>query len=102
MARGGSYIHLLPLMFSLLINVLCIMSVRQFGERSLSWSRRAAAEAESAAALNCSGHGRVFLDGLPLDDEDEDPRSGPCECNSCYVGPDCSEFTPDCEADASQ
>ncbi|GFP98549.1 tryptophan aminotransferase-related protein 4 [Phtheirospermum japonicum] len=61
----------------------------------LSWSEEAAAEAEAVAATSCSGHGRAYLDGLV--DENGNPV---CECNTCYGGPDCSVFSPDCAADA--
>ncbi|TKW16437.1 hypothetical protein SEVIR_5G299650v4 [Setaria viridis] len=62
----------------------------------LSWALRAAKEAEAAAAVDCSGHGQVFLDGVA----GEDGRPG-CECNACFAGPDCSLRTPDCTADAN-
>ncbi|PKI62367.1 tryptophan aminotransferase-related protein 4-like isoform X2 [Punica granatum] len=61
----------------------------------LSWSRLAAEEAELAASMDCSGHGRAYLDGFPIDGKPV------CECNLCYGGPDCSEFSPDCPANAS-
>uniref|UniRef100_A0A0C9RPC3 TSA: Wollemia nobilis Ref_Wollemi_Transcript_5768_2085 transcribed RNA sequence n=1 Tax=Wollemia nobilis TaxID=56998 RepID=A0A0C9RPC3_9CONI len=63
------------------------------------WSRKAAAEAESAAKYHCSGHGYVFVDtSLSLNsDEDGTPA---CECNDCYTGTDCSQFVPDCVANA--
>ncbi|XP_030544150.1 tryptophan aminotransferase-related protein 3-like [Rhodamnia argentea] len=61
---------------------------------SLSWSGRAAAEAESAAAEECSGHGRAYLDGMVVDGRPV------CECNTCYGGPDCSLFLPSCSANA--
>ncbi|OMO98671.1 EGF-like, alliinase [Corchorus olitorius] len=62
-----------------------------------SWTSGAAAEAEAIAAVSCSGHGRVYLDGL-VDDENTEPV---CECNSCYSGPDCSRFLTDCILDAN-
>lgn len=61
---------------------------------SLGWTGSAATEAEAVAAINCSGHGRAFLDGvlagggLPV-----------CECNKCYYGSDCSQLLHDCPAD---
>ncbi|PWA38107.1 hypothetical protein CTI12_AA527800 [Artemisia annua] len=61
---------------------------KQNEEIGLSWSKKAAAEAEAVAAISCSGHGRAFLDG---------PISGGkpiCECYDCYSGVDCSEFSP--------
>ncbi|KAH7525073.1 hypothetical protein FEM48_Zijuj06G0186400 [Ziziphus jujuba var. spinosa] len=64
-------------------------------ELELSWSRKAAAEAESVAAISCSGHGRAYVDGIILDG-----KKPVCECNPCYGGHDCSHFLPDCPADA--
>jgi hypothetical protein len=63
----------------------------------LTWSLQAAREAEAVAAVECSGHGQVFLDGVA----GEDGRPG-CECNSCFAGPDCSLRTPNCTADADR
>ncbi|CAO2197838.1 unnamed protein product, partial [Urochloa humidicola] len=63
----------------------------------LSWSLPAAREAEAVAATDCSGHGRVFLDGVA--GEDGRPT---CECNACFGGPDCSLRTPNCTADADR
>ncbi|KAL0440386.1 UNVERIFIED_CONTAM: Tryptophan aminotransferase-related protein 4 [Sesamum latifolium] len=71
-----------------LIANLCI------SRKPLSWSSRAAAEAEAVASISCSGHGRAFLDGLI---ENGKPV---CECNACYGGPDCSQLLPNCVADA--
>ncbi|XP_039170628.1 tryptophan aminotransferase-related protein 4-like [Eucalyptus grandis] len=62
--------------------------------QGLSWSGRAAAEAELAAARECSGHGRAYLDGVVVDGRPA------CECNTCYGGPECSLFLPSCSADA--
>ncbi|KAF3775582.1 hypothetical protein EJ110_NYTH41081 [Nymphaea thermarum] len=64
-------------------------------DAELTWSREAAAEAEAAATVSCSGHGHAFLDS----DLSED-GSPVCDCNSCFAGADCSEFLPDCPADA--
>ncbi|CAL4947760.1 unnamed protein product [Urochloa decumbens] len=61
----------------------------------LSWSLPAAREAKAVAAVDCSGHGQVFLDGVA----GEDGWPG-CECNTCFAGPDCSLRTPNCTADA--
>ncbi|KAF8696237.1 hypothetical protein HU200_037138 [Digitaria exilis] len=61
----------------------------------LSWALQAAREAEAVAAVGCSGHGQVFLDGIA----GEDGRPG-CECNACFGGPDCSLRVPNCTADA--
>jgi hypothetical protein len=67
------------------------------GSCGLTWSLQAAREAEAVAAVECSGHGQVFLDGIA----GEDGRPG-CECNSCFGGPDCSLRTPNCTADADR
>ncbi|TVU35310.1 hypothetical protein EJB05_17194, partial [Eragrostis curvula] len=63
----------------------------------LSWALQAAREAEETAAIECSGHGHVFLDGVA--GEDGWRR---CECNTCFTGPDCSRRTPNCTADADR
>ncbi|MED6197009.1 hypothetical protein PIB30_052750 [Stylosanthes scabra] len=60
-----------------------------------SWSTGAAEEAEAVAAIPCSGHGRAYLDGLVL--SGHEPI---CECNPCYSGSDCSNFSSNCSADA--
>ncbi|TVU35306.1 hypothetical protein EJB05_17190 [Eragrostis curvula] len=65
------------------------------GSCGLSWALQAAREAEATAAIECSGHGQVFLDGVA----GEDGRPG-CECNTCFGGPDCSVRKPNCTADA--
>uniref|UniRef100_A0A2P2KFG4 Alliin lyase n=1 Tax=Rhizophora mucronata TaxID=61149 RepID=A0A2P2KFG4_RHIMU len=58
----------------------------------LSWSKRAAAEAEAVAAIPCSGHGTAYLDGLVLDGS----KVPVCECNTCYGGTDCSQLDLHC------
>ncbi|PIN14894.1 hypothetical protein CDL12_12470 [Handroanthus impetiginosus] len=63
-------------------------------KQKLSWSQKAAAEAEAVASISCSGHGRAYLDGLTMDDKPV------CECNECYGGLDCSVFLTDCAANA--
>ncbi|KAJ6685195.1 TRYPTOPHAN AMINOTRANSFERASE-RELATED PROTEIN 3 [Salix purpurea] len=84
----------LCLVCSLILNIFFLFKVG--GEWNLSWSKRAASEAEAVAAISCSGHGRAYLDGLVLDGNE-----GPaCECNTCYGGPDCSQFFPDCAVNA--
>ncbi|CAA2943347.1 tryptophan aminotransferase-related 4-like [Olea europaea subsp. europaea] len=65
-----------------------------YENKQLSWSQRAAAEAEAVASVSCSGHGRAYLDGLIVEGKPV------CECNTCYEGPDCSQFLPDCAANA--
>ncbi|KAF8696236.1 hypothetical protein HU200_037137 [Digitaria exilis] len=69
--------------------------VDEGGSCGLSWSLQAAREAEAVAAVGCSGHGQVFLDGVA----GEDGRPG-CQCNACFAGPDCSLQKLDCTADA--
>ena len=57
----------------------------------------AAKEAEKVGAIECSGHGRAYLDGLVLNG-----NQPVCECNSCYYGPNCSLFNSSCPADAGR
>ncbi|GJV97531.1 tryptophan aminotransferase-related protein 3-like protein [Tanacetum coccineum] len=61
----------------------------------LSWSAKAAAEAEYVASISCSGHGRAYLDGSTYEGEPV------CECYDCYVGANCAELSPGCAADAN-
>ncbi|GMJ02391.1 TRYPTOPHAN AMINOTRANSFERASE RELATED 4 [Hibiscus trionum] len=82
------------LVFSILLNLLLTVNI-YVGTSRLSWSSTAAAEAEAVAEIGCSGHGRAYLDGL-LGEENEPV----CECNTCYTGPDCSQFIPHCTANA--
>lgn len=94
------------LLCSLILNLIFIIDYyKHVGSKSsddgLSWSRRAAIEAESVAAISCSGHGRAYLDGVAAFlDGDEKQRLPVCECNSCFSGPDCSLFLHGCLADA--
>ena len=93
---------IMVLVISLLVNVFFMLRV-YYGsdddhEWELRWSRRAAEEAESVAAISCSGHGRAYLDGILLDGNIQPV----CECNTCYGGHDCSEFLPACAADADR
>ncbi|OMO73456.1 EGF-like, alliinase [Corchorus capsularis] len=87
------------LVSSVILNLFFVLNTYVGGNwnLNLSWTSRAAAEAEAVAALFCSGHGRAYLDGL-VDDGNGEPV---CECNSCYSGSDCSHFTPDCIANAN-
>ncbi|KAA8537960.1 hypothetical protein F0562_027460 [Nyssa sinensis] len=78
---------------SMILNLFLIFYLFVRTEWQLSWSTRAAAEAEAVASLSCSGHGRAYLDGLVVDGKPV------CECNTCFRGPDCSEFSPGCAAD---
>ncbi|KAF6149486.1 hypothetical protein GIB67_011387 [Kingdonia uniflora] len=83
----------LCLSFSLLLNLYFLWTSTR-SVKELSWSKGAAVEAEVVASVSCSGHGRAFLDGVLVDGK---PM---CECNSCYVGADCSHFLDGCIADA--
>ncbi|KAH6826864.1 Pyridoxal phosphate transferases superfamily protein [Perilla frutescens var. hirtella] len=74
---------------------LNIADGEELKKQKLSWSRYAAAEAEAVASIDCSGHGRAYLDGLIVDGKPV------CECNTCYGGSDCSNFQHDCSADAN-
>ncbi|KAK3009563.1 hypothetical protein RJ639_013540 [Escallonia herrerae] len=88
--------YTLCLLASIVLNLFFIENLYVGGkwEQQLSWSQRAAAEAEAVASVSCSGHGRAYLDGSLLDGKPV------CECNTCFGGPDCSEFSPECPADA--
>ncbi|KAI3971536.1 hypothetical protein MKW92_003261 [Papaver armeniacum] len=115
-----SWVWVLLLCFSVILNLLLASYVlinegnskvsnilRGSGEENeLSWTRRSAKEVEDVASISCSGHGRAFLDGilstanhLEGANEEDDPLPS-CECNSCYYGSDCSQFSPDCPANA--
>ncbi|KAF3775583.1 Tryptophan aminotransferase-related protein 4 [Nymphaea thermarum] len=101
MAAEGGRAHPSLLLCSLSLNlILASLFLRSSPffrrDEELTWSREAAAEAEAAATVSCSGHGRAFLDG----DLSED-GSLVCDCNSCYAGADCSEFLPDCPAEVN-
>ncbi|XP_071713281.1 tryptophan aminotransferase-related protein 4-like [Rutidosis leptorrhynchoides] len=98
------------LLISIGINIILLSYIiilyhsgsNQFIERqcSLSWSEKAAAEAEAVAAISCSGHGRAYLDG-PVNYEQSEGQVRPvCECYDCYGGLDCSILSPECPADA--
>ncbi|KAG5525340.1 hypothetical protein RHGRI_031871 [Rhododendron griersonianum] len=79
---------------SMVLNMLLIMCLFVGHTKwKPSWSMRAAMEAEAVASELCSGHGRAYLDGLLVDGKPV------CECNTCFGGPDCSQFSPDCPAD---
>ncbi|KAH7832853.1 hypothetical protein Vadar_000646 [Vaccinium darrowii] len=86
------------LLFSVALNLYFFINLHlirgKWSNYQLSWSLQAAAEAEAVAAVSCSGHGRAYLDGLFVDGKPI------CECNSCFGGPDCSQFSDGCVADA--
>ncbi|XVE60894.1 hypothetical protein DITRI_Ditri05aG0163500 [Diplodiscus trichospermus] len=93
MAKLTSFKYTIFLTCSIIFNLLFV-SLYFHGGWERSWTKHAAAEAEAVASISCSGHGRAFLDGSILDGKPV------CECNACYRGPDCSEFLPECIADA--
>lgn len=80
-----------PLWISLFSGSLLVLV-----KAELTWTRRAAEEAEAVAAISCSGHGMAFVDGV------RDNGRPVCECNNCYSGPDCSQLLPNCTADATR
>ncbi|KAL7585836.1 hypothetical protein Lser_V15G43017 [Lactuca serriola] len=110
MEKTKKYCYGFCLLSSIVINILFSINLYvsggggalQWGEKkhetvyrpSLTWSEKAAAEAEAVAAISCSGHGRAYLDSLISYGQTV------CECYDCYGGIDCSEFSPDCSADA--
>ncbi|RZC92368.1 hypothetical protein C5167_003975 [Papaver somniferum] len=75
-------------------------------QHELSWTRKAAKQAEDVASVFCSGHGRAFLDVAinhlegATEGTNNNPRLPSCECNSCYYVSDCSQFSADCPANA--
>lgn len=91
---------LLLLISSLSLNFYFYYQIFSISHRKLGvepgWSQQAAAEAEAVAALSCSGHGRAFLDSIIIDGA---PK---CECNTCYVGHNCSVLLPNCSANAAR
>lgn len=100
-ATATSKLALFVASCSISLNLFFVMKLylwgsvsRSSGQDSLGWSRLAAEEAEVAASVDCSGHGRAYLDGFLVDGKHV------CECNLCYGGPDCSEFSPGCPANA--
>jgi Alliinase EGF-like domain len=62
----------------------------------LSWTQYAAEEAEAVAAISCSGHGSVYVDGVI-----ENGRLT-CECHTCYTGADCAVLLSNCSADVER
>ncbi|KAI3871474.1 hypothetical protein MKW98_011529 [Papaver atlanticum] len=94
----------------LLLLILKVTTASHVLANELSWTRKAAKEAEDIASVLCSGHGRAFLDGI-LSNSTSNQLEGAnkgidktllpsCECNSCYYGSDCSQFSADCPANA--
>ncbi|XP_076941154.1 tryptophan aminotransferase-related protein 4-like [Bidens hawaiensis] len=102
MVKTKKYCYGLCLLISVAVNILFSVNLYASGgrwaeisSRSLSWSERAAAEAEEVAAISCSGHGRAYVDGLIFEGQPV------CECFQCYGGTDCSELSSECAADAN-
>lgn len=81
--------YVVCLLVSILVNIFFFKNM-YYEKEKLSWSQRAAEEAEAVAAISCSGNGRVYVDGIVVDGKPI------CECYSCYGGPDCSLFFPNC------
>jgi hypothetical protein len=90
-------VYVASLACSTVLNLFFIINLYVGGDCKLSWSKKAAAEAEAVAAISCSGHGRAYMDGLVLNGKEPI-----CDCNSCYGGPDCSLFLPACPANADR
>ncbi|KAE8701596.1 Pyridoxal phosphate (PLP)-dependent transferases superfamily protein, putative isoform 2 [Hibiscus syriacus] len=88
--------YLACLVCSITLNLLFIVDIYVGDQWKLSWTTRAALEAEKIAAIYCSGHGRAYLDGLVVADGNQPV----CSCNTCFTGPDCSRFIPRCAANA--
>ncbi|KAJ4806913.1 Tryptophan aminotransferase-related protein 4 [Rhynchospora pubera] len=94
-------VYLVLFSLSVLLNIFLLCQHFSFHSPSrpsstiseLSWTRRAAAEAEAVAAISCSGHGRAYVDGVL------DNWRPTCECNTCYIGSDCSVLLSNCSAD---
>ncbi|KAL1540588.1 tryptophan aminotransferase-related protein 3-like [Salvia divinorum] len=97
--KGNSYSWLsLCLLGSTIVNIYFLSDLLCNDGKvkvKVSWSEEGAAKAEEVAAINCSNHGRAYLDGMI--NEDGKPV---CECHTCYAGSDCSLSSPDCAADA--
>ncbi|EFJ38295.1 hypothetical protein SELMODRAFT_75581 [Selaginella moellendorffii] len=98
------------LLLSLLLNLLLAFAIAVFflqseffhlgrsagvlrSSRDYHWTSKASAEAEKAAAIPCSGHGRVFVDTILA--ANGEPS---CECNRCFAGTDCSSKIKNCNA----
>ncbi|KAK9069641.1 hypothetical protein SSX86_011545 [Deinandra increscens subsp. villosa] len=99
MGKTKKYCYGLCFLISIAINILFTINLylgggQEISGRPLTWSEKAAAEAEGVAAISCSGHGRAYVDGIVSDGKPV------CECYDCYGGTDCSELSPGCAADA--
>ncbi|KAI3830617.1 hypothetical protein MKX03_016449 [Papaver bracteatum] len=86
------------LCFSVILNLLLAsyVFICYDKQNELSWTRKAAKEAEDIASVFTSNQ----LEGA---NEEIDKTLLPsCECNSCYYGSDCSQFSADCPANADR
>lgn len=90
------YFYALTFVCSLFLNIFLSYNLFLGNKWNLSWSTTSAAEAEAVASISCSGHGRAYLDGIVVDGKPV------CECNTCFDGPDCSNFIPGCAADVNR
>ncbi|ESQ33391.1 hypothetical protein EUTSA_v10010020mg [Eutrema salsugineum] len=84
---------------SIILNLVFIIHILYNNSTTWNptWTKRATVEAETAASVSCSGHGRAYVDGLGS----LDGNKPPCECNNCYTGNDCSLLLQDCPVDAN-
>ncbi|XXG56136.1 hypothetical protein AAC387_Pa03g3633 [Persea americana] len=95
MIKIHGFKYLICLSSSLSLNLFFFYLIVD-GQIELTWTKNAAFEAEEAASILCSGHGRAFIDG----NVSRGGKKPTCECFSCYGGSDCSQFSPRCPADA--
>ncbi|KAK1306787.1 Tryptophan aminotransferase-related protein 3 [Acorus calamus] len=94
-AIHSSKLLYLLLITSISLNLYSFSSLLPFSSTpEPGWTAPASTEAEAVAAIQCSGHGRAYVDGIYVGGVPV------CECNTCYGGSDCSEISPDCPADA--
>ncbi|XP_060170836.1 tryptophan aminotransferase-related protein 4-like [Lycium barbarum] len=92
MAKIQRFGYVLCHLVLVLVNVFVFRKMF-YEKEKLSWSQKAAEEAEAVASISCSGHGRAYIDGYVVDGKPI------CECYSCYGGTNCSLFFPNCPAD---
>lgn len=97
MIKIHGFKYLICLSSSLSLNLFFLYLIVD-GQIELTWTKNAAFEAEEAASILCSGHGRAFIDG----NVSRGGKKPTCECFSCYGGSDCSQFSPRCPADAER
>ncbi|XP_049399542.1 tryptophan aminotransferase-related protein 3-like [Solanum stenotomum] len=97
MAKIKSVSYVLCHLVLVLVNIYIFRKMYYYDNEKLSWSQRAAQEAEKVASISCSGHGRAYIDGYV--NVDGNPI---CECYSCYGGIDCSLFSSNCSANVER